>query len=480
MTAENNEFHRQSATSLARGLRNGRWTSVALTEHFLKRIREIDPQVNAVPYVFEKEALVQARESDARQAAGGALSAIDGIPMTIKDAARMKDSPGPYGTWLLRNYRPKCDSRLVDILRKSGVVFLGRTAVPTWSFDWNCKNSIYPECVNPHDSSRTPGGSSGGAAAALASGLTPLELGSDVCGSIRYPAHCCGIYGLRTTDGWLPIDDFGPEAFGALFRQLLTQGPMAAHLEDLDLLLERFASHIPERGKPEGLPTGGTLKIAFSRDLLNVRPEPSSAALFDQFLRRLEKQGHVLVETKPPCDFNERYRDWGIIAGHENASALPWIVRRTPLLAIHAWWTLDHRMGPGPFTRYFKNGLLASNAEYAAACARRSATLETVDRFFSEHSLWILPVSPSAAIPRAWCGKTIRTGAGEFDYSTYLGSYLGPTTVLGTPALACPIGTDHDGMPVGAQIHGPRFSDRWLVQAVMGFNRERLQPRANI
>ena len=96
-------------------------------------------------------------------------------------------------------------------------------------------------------------------------------------------------------------------------------------------------------------------------------------------------------------------------------------------------------------------------------------SLETVDRFFSEHALWILPVSPSAAIPRAWGGKTIRTADGKFDYSTYLGSYLGPTTVLGTPALACPIGVEHDQMPVGVQIHGPRFSDRWLIQAVKGF-----------
>ena len=179
MPVENPEpaLHEQSATSLARGLRNGHWTSIALTEHFLKRIREINPQIHAVPYVFEKEALVQARESDARRAAGGALSAIDGLPMTIKDAARMKDSPSTYGLLLLRFHRPTSDCQLIAILRRSGVVFLGRTAVPTASFDWNCKNWVYPECVNSHDSSRTPGGSSGGAAAALARGLTPLELG---------------------------------------------------------------------------------------------------------------------------------------------------------------------------------------------------------------------------------------------------------------------------------------------------------------
>ena len=246
---------------------------------------------------------------------------------------------------------------------------------------------------------------------------------------------------------------------------------MAAHLEDLDLLLERFASRIPKRRGPKVTPASGPLKIAFSRDILGVPTEPSTAALFDQFLKRLETQGHILVEAKPPLDFAGLYRDWGIIAGHEYVSAVPWIVRRTPLLALHAWWILDRRMGRGPFTTHFKHGLFASDAEYVAACARRSDILVTVDRFFSEHALWILPVSPSAAIPRAWSGKTIRTAAGEFNYSTYLGSYLVPTTVLGTPVLTCPIGPDHDQMPVGVQIHGPRFSDRWLVRAVMGLDR---------
>jgi amidase len=467
MIAEIAEFHQQSATSLAQGLRQGRWTSVALTEHFLNRIREINPEIHAVPYIFESEALAQARESDARRAAGNALSEIDGLPMTIKDAIRIKDSPTTYGFWLLRNYRPTRDSQLIDILRKNGVVFLGRTAVSTGSFDWNCRNWIYPECVNPYDFSRTPGGSSGGAAAALARRLTPLELGSDIAGSIRYPAHCCGVYGLRTTDGWLPIEDILPEVIGPAFRQLLTVGPMAAHLEDLDLLLARFASRIPERGSPAVMPNRAPMKIAFSRDLLGVPTEPSTAALFDEFLHRLESRGHRLVEAKPPFDYNDLHRDWGIIAGHEYVSALPWVVRRTPVLAFHAWWMLTRRLGRGPFATHFRNGMFAREADYTAACARRSTVFKTVDGFFSEHALWILPVAPSAAIPRTWSGKMIQGAAGKFDYSTYLGSYMIPTTVLGTPVLTCPIGVDHDQMPVGVQIHGPRFSDRWLVRAVM-------------
>jgi Asp-tRNA(Asn)/Glu-tRNA(Gln) amidotransferase A subunit family amidase len=144
-------------------------------------------------------------------------------------------------------------------------------------------------------------------------------------------------------------------------------------------------------------------------------------------------------------------------------------VRRTPLLPLHAWWILNRRLGRGPFATHFKHGMFARGAEYAAACARRPAIHETVERFFSEFALWILPVAPSAAIPRAQSGKVIQTADGKVDYSTYLGSYTVPTTMLGTPVLTCPIGVDRDRMPVGVQIHGPRFSDRWLIQAAMGF-----------
>jgi amidase len=154
-------------------------------------------------------------------ASGQAFSALDGIPMTIKDTIRVKGYPSPYGTWFMRNYVPKADSRIVAALRASGLVILGRTAMPTAAFDWNCRNQVYPECVNPIDPENTPGGSSGGAAAALASGMTPLDLGSDVAGSIRYPAHCCGVFGLRMTDQWLPIDDVGAENSPSGVRQIL-------------------------------------------------------------------------------------------------------------------------------------------------------------------------------------------------------------------------------------------------------------------
>jgi len=458
-------FEAYSARALADGLQSNRWTSVELTRHFLARIKVQNPEIHAVPFLFEEEALAEAKASDVRRSTGKPLSILDGIPMTIKDAIRMKDSPSTYGIWILRNHRPRTDSKLVEVLRSSGIVFLGRTAVPTGAFDWNCRNSLYAECVNPFDPTRTPGGSSGGAAAALATGMTPLELGSDLGGSIRYPAHCCGVFGLRTTDGWLPIADSGPENFPSSFTQLATFGPMARHLGDLDLLLERYSENFPGQKTPANS-SKDHLKIAYSKSLLGVSANADTRKLFEEMLERLSKQGHELVETSPYPDFEELYRVWGIIAGHEYTHALPAAIRNRFLLEVFAWWILDHRLGKGPITTNFKRGIFAGDTLYREACEKRKKILQTVDRFFENFQLWILPVAPSPAIPLSLSGRMIPTENGPMEYSRYLGSYTVPTTTLGTPVLTYPIGKDATGLPIGIQMHGPRFADRWLIRIV--------------
>lgn len=461
---EKRDLHNLSVATLARGLERGDWTSVELAEHFLKRIQVLNPKTHAVPYVLTEQALEQARESDRRRLSGRVLSVLDGIPMTVKDTIRAKGSPSPYGTWFTRNYVPKSDSRIIGALRDSGLVFLGRTAMPTAAFDWNCRNQVYPECVNPIDPAKTPGGSSGGAAAALASGMTPLDLGSDLAGSIRYPAHCCGVFGLRTTDEWLPIDDTAPENSPSGVRQILAYGPMSRFAEDLDLVLDALEKAFKMPKDPVLLPTQGPLKIAFSSQLLGMRPEPSTQKTFDKFLQRLSSAGHTLVEAHPDLDFDELFSDLGIVTGHEMLSTMPKSLK--PIVArIVGWWLLDRRLGPGPVTRYFNRGFRSSESQYAEACKRRKRVLEKVEQFFFAYPLWVLPVAPSSAIARSlMTGKPITTPSGTFEYTQYMAAYTAPTAFMGTPSLACPIGVDDSNMPIGVQIHAARHADRWLAR----------------
>ena len=455
-----------SAVQLASGLREGRWTSVELTQHFINKIAELNPQINAVVGIEASAALDQAEKSDRRRAEGVPLSPLDGMPMTVKDAFRMQGYLSTYGFWMLSSYRPSTDCKVIAALRQCGVIFMGRTVVPTGSFDWNCVNQIHAECLNPFDASRTPGGSSGGAAAALALGMTPLELGSDFHGSLRYPAHCCGIYSLRTTDGWLPIADVGPEAFPATFKRIATCGPMAKNLVDLQLLLAALVEAFPLPKIAEPASATHRLRIAYSKEILGVKTDKATAELFDQMLNKLNAQDHELSEISPAFDWDELYQMMGVIGGYEFSSVFPRYLRHNWSKSIYARLVLQSRIGKGAFLTYFRRGMLASQSQYESALKCQQQIFAETEVFFSRYELWILPVAPSAAIPRKLCGKKIPTANGEVEYLRYLGSYLGPTATLGTPALATPIGHDQDGLPIAVQIHGPRFSDRRLVQLV--------------
>ena len=308
-------FHTYSATTLVEGLQSQQWSSETLTRYFLQRIEALNPDLHAVHFV-NANAIAEAQALDARRAQGDALPPLAGLPMTLKDAFAVAGERTTYGLWLYKNHHSKKDAQVVNSLKQAGLVFLGRSAVPTASFDWNCRNQLFTECVHPEQSDYSPGGSSGGAAAALAAGLTPLELGSDLGGSIRYPAHCCGVYGIRLSEGWVPFGDVGPNGKRS-FRHLGACGPMANHLEDLALVLDLFANDFPDRRlKPfsqvSALPSQRPLRIAYSYGVAGLPCDTATRSALQAQVSRL--QGLVLdgrdnlsagaaielVETQPP------------------------------------------------------------------------------------------------------------------------------------------------------------------------------------
>ncbi len=198
-----------SATALVDALRRREVRSVDVTRAFLGRIAAGDHRIHCVTRVESESALRQAADADRRADAGGPLGPLHGLPMTLKDAHRVAGSRTTFGMPHFWFHRPKTDCEAVARLRRAGAVFLGRTAVPFGCWDWQCKPPFGRECVNQIDPTRTPGGTSGGAA--VAAGFTPLELGSDIAGSNRYPAHCYGVYSLRTTVGLIPSDHDAPD-----------------------------------------------------------------------------------------------------------------------------------------------------------------------------------------------------------------------------------------------------------------------------
>lgn len=456
----------RSARELAALIRSGEVSSVQVVEAHLSQIRRWNDTLHAVVHVREQEALREAEAADRMQREGRTLGPLHGVPMTLKDSLRVRGVRSTFGGLPpFMRHMPKSDSKMAARLRQAGAIFIGRTNLPLMALDWQCHNPFFPEGVNPWDFSRTPGGSSGGAAAAVAAGFSPLELGSDLGGSIRYPAHCCGILGLRTTDGLLPNDDIGPEGLATPFRQLLAFGPMGRDLGDLALMLDVLTDSPAPSAAFSASPVSPRLRIAVSTAFPGALPNAATRGRLDSLIAGLRADGHdVDCAAAPEIDLETAWRVWGTLAGYDLWSGTPPPFNNAATRYLFDAYMLRRNLGEGPFRKWFLGGMKATPREYEAARVQRQELLRTVDDFFSRYTLWILPVAMGEAIKTQPRGSDILEDGRSVPYSVYLGSYTVPTTAYGTPVLTAPIGFGERGMPIGVQIHGARHEDRQLLQ----------------
>jgi amidase len=456
----------QSAAEMARRIRMRETTSLEVVALHIERIKKYNRHINAVVTLCEDEAIAAAQAADEKLKSGGQLGKLHGVPLLIKDSYRVRGIRSTFGGLpQFYNHIPKSDCEQVRRLRDAGAIILGRTNLPLLAFDWQSRNPLFKEAKNPFDFSRTPGGSSGGAAAAVAAGFAPLDLGSDLGGSTRYPSHCCGVYGLRTTDGLLPIHDLGPENEKQAFERLVTCGPIARNLADVRLMLEVLCSKHPSLHEVNSH-NKKKLQIAVSKGLLGIRADQETEKVMDHLVHNLHTDGHEINETETPkTDFADAYRVHGTIAGHEFARVLPWILRTKIGNFLFTGYLLRIKLGNGPFTKWIAKGIGSSRSEYQSALKELEEIRKRTDGFFEKFDLWILPISPSVAIKRQRFGFPIQFRGRKISYSEFLGSYLVPTATLGTPALALPIKRD-TGLPIALQIHGKRFSDFELLDII--------------
>lgn len=231
-----------SATELVSGLRSGEPSSAEVLEHLLTRIEEVNGDVNAFVTVDAEGARECARRADDARARGADLGPLQGLPMTIKDCFETEGIRTTVGAPFLADYVPALDADAVARLRRAGAIVFAKSNVPMFTADGQAYNDVAGTTNNPWDLTRTPGGSSGGAAAALAAGMTPLELGSDIAGSIRIPASFCGVFGLKPSYGLVPLRGHIPGPPGTLApADINALGPLARSVDDLELALDVLA-----------------------------------------------------------------------------------------------------------------------------------------------------------------------------------------------------------------------------------------------
>jgi amidase len=297
------ELWRQSASTIAKLVKNGEVSAVEVTESALARLANVNPAINAVVTELPEEALSEARRIDKTIAAGDETGILSGVPVTVKVNVDQVGHATTNGLQLQRNLVATIDSPVVSNFRKAGAIIVGRTNTPAFSLRWFTRNSIHGHTLNPHNPAITPGGSSGGAAAAVASGICAIGHGTDIGGSVRYPAYACGLHGLRPTLGRVPAMNFtGPDRH--IGGQLMAvSGPLARSIADIRIAYEAMSAE--DLRDPWWTPVPLNLQLKNKRAALTINPDglevvPEVEQALRDAAKKLEDAGWQVIETECP------------------------------------------------------------------------------------------------------------------------------------------------------------------------------------
>ncbi|SDO35601.1 aspartyl-tRNA(Asn)/glutamyl-tRNA(Gln) amidotransferase subunit A [Streptomyces sp. cf386] len=446
-----------TAVQLLDGYREGRFSPVDATRAALERAERIQPEVNAFVRLTADEALARAAESAERWRRGEPAGLLDGVPVTVKDILLMRGGPTLKGSktiseTLSEKGRWDEDAPSVARLRAHGAVFLGKTTTPEFGWKGVTDSPLSGVTRNPYDPTRTAGGSSGGAAAAVALGAGPLALGTDGGGSVRIPAAFCGIFALKPTYGRVPL--YPASAFGTLAHV----GPMTRDAADAALLLDVIGT--PDSRDWSALPpapgsfvaglTGGVhgLRVAYSPSLGGqVAVRPAVAAAVRRAVERLAGLGAYVEETDP--DFTD------------------------PVDAFHTLWftgaaRVTQHLGPhqrellDPGLREICGvGARLTALDYLAAVDVRMELGRRMGRFHDTYDLLVTPTLPITAFE---AGTEVPKGSGHRRWTGWT-PFTYPFNLTQQPAATVPVGRDGDGLPIGLQLVAARHRDDLVLRA---------------
>ncbi|MFD8557011.1 amidase [Streptosporangium canum] len=447
-----------TATEMLELLRTGQVSAVELLRAHLSRIEEVNPRVNAIVTLVAERALREAEEADRDLARGRWRGPLHGLPVAHKDLADTAGIRTTYGSPLFADHVPDADSLIVRRMREAGAITVGKTNTPEFGTGSHTVNEIFGATRNPYDPSRSAGGSSGGAAAALASGMVPLADGSDMGGSLRNPASFCNVVGLRPTPGRVP----SPSPTAAWFT-LGVPGPMARTVEDLALLMSVVAGF--DAASPLAVAGSGAvftepleldltgLRVAWSPDLGGLPVDVETAKVTAQAPAVLAGLGarveRVELDLSDAEDAFRTYRAWHYALSYGD---LP-----------------QDRLGPN--VRWnVERGRAVTGADLARAERLRSGLYRRMTAFFDAYDFLIAPVSQVPPFPVDAPYVSEINGEALPDYLAWMRSAYW-ISVLHAPAASVPCGFTAGGLPVGVQIVGRPFADLEVLRLAHAFER---------
>lgn len=437
-----------SAGEQASAIRARELGSVELLDLQLARIEAVNPTVNAVCTLSLERARAEAQRADHLTAHGDAGGPLHGLPITIKDALATEGIRSTGGSTALRAHVPAADAPAVAALRTAGAIVFGKTNLPEWSGDWQSFNELFGTTNNPWDTTRIPGGSSGGAAAAVATGMTSFELGTDIGGSVRVPSAFCGVFGHKPSFGIIPTLGYLDEPEGGMVESDVNVfGPIARSAADLRLLLDVLAGPTPDRAPgwrldlPEAALGDGLrgLRVGVWFDEPTLPQDPQMLAVLHRVLPVLESAGaRVDDTTRPDLDMATAWLDGMRIIG-----------AATGVSDGDRTWT---------------------HTDWMFADRARARLRHAWARYFDHVDVLLCPVAIAPAIPHTQEGtfatRRIHVGGLDLPY-VLLGAWAALIGSVYLPSTSVPVGRTPGGLPVGMQVVAPFLHDRRAI-AVAG------------
>jgi amidase len=448
-----------TATELAHRIRAKSVSCREVMEAHLAQIERVNPKVNAIVTLLPERALEHARQADEALAHGDDVGPLHGLPIAHKDLVWTKGIRTTFGSPIFADFVPDQDEIIVERLRSAGAITIGKTNTPEFGAGSQTFNSVFGETLNPYDLTKTCGGSSGGAAVALACGMQPLADGSDLGGSLRNPASFCNVVGFRPSPGRVPV---WPARVG--WCPLPVEGPMARTVQDVALMLSVIAG--PDPRAPLSISEPGHLfrrslernftgvRIAWSRDLGGLPVDPRVTAVLEKQRGVFSSLGCNVEEATPDLhDADETFRVWRA-----------WLFELGfgEMLRTHRAQMKDTVIWN------IEEGVKLTGPQIGQAERKRTELYQRVRQFMEQYEFLILPVSQVPPFDVRQRYVTEINGSKLETYLDWMRScyYI---TVTGLPAIAVPCGFTPEGLPVGVQIVGRHHGDFGVLQLAHAF-----------
>ncbi len=457
-----------NAYELAAAIRERRASAAEVIDAHFKQIARHNPPLNAIVTLNEEGARKRAAEADAALARGEVWGPLHGVPVTIKDSFATAGIRTTSGFPPLAHYVPSEDATVVARLKAAGAIVLGKTNLPVLVQGFQSDNLVFGRTNNPWDLTRTPGGSTGGGAAALAAGMSALEIGSDYGGSVRIPAHYCGLFSIKPTERRVPLTGHIPELPGQprSVRHVATPGPLARSVEDLKIALQIIAGPDPEQPDIAPVPlapiakqTLNSLRVAWSDNFGGLPITRDTRAALQGLVAKLDERGCIVEQTMPKgFNFPGIWETYGELRQCEVGSAMSAELEAECAAKFGVSATSED-----PEMRGMGRRLNATLRQYTETLTKRDAAIEALEKFFETCDVFLCPVTVGPAFPHCVPGTPIAVDEKRVTYRVGGTGYTSPFNLTGNPSVVIPLARSKEGLPIGVQLVGPRWSEMKLL-----------------